>query len=54
MCLYHLLVSWNNIEFSILTEMCSCLLEVERNISIDTLFSDIEYPIIVADTGIIA
>lgn len=54
MCLRHLLVSRNIIESAILTEMCSCLLEVERDIGVYTLFSDIEHPIIVADTGIIA
>ena len=53
-CLRHLLVSRNIIEFTILTEMCSCLLEVEKYIGTDTLFSDIEHPIVVADTGIIA
>lgn len=41
MCLRHLLVSRNIIESAILTEMCSCLLEVERDIGIDTLFSNV-------------
>ena len=39
MCLRHLLVSWDVIESAILTEMCPCLLEMERDFGIDTLFS---------------
>ena len=54
MCLRHLLVSRNIIESAILTEMCSCLLEVERDIGIDTLLSDAKHPFVIADTGILA
>ena len=39
--LCHLLVARDIVDSAILTEMCSCLLEVERDIGIDTLFSNV-------------
>ena len=54
MGLAHLFFSWNIIGTPIHAEVGTCLFEVEGDISFDTLFSDIEYPIVVADTGIIA
>ena len=51
-CLIHLLVSRNVIEFAILKKMRSCLFEVERNIGIDALFTNVEHPIVITHTGV--
>lgn len=41
MCLAHLLVTRNMVNSSILAEMCSGLLEMERDIGVDALLSDV-------------
>lgn len=54
MCLAHLLVTGNLIKSAILAECSSGLLEVERHIGLDALFSDFEHPVIVTNTGIVS
>ena len=54
MCLAHLLVTGNLIKSAILAECSSGLLEVERHIGLDALFSDVEHPVIVTNTGIVS
>lgn len=50
--LCHLLISWYDIQSAVLLKMCASLLEVERDTGLDTLFTDVEYPVIVTDTGL--
>ena len=54
MCLAHLLVTGNLIKSAILAECSSGLLEVERHIGLDALFSDVKHPVIVTNTGIVS
>ena len=51
-CLTHLLVAGDLIETAVFTESGTRLLEVEGDISLDALLTDIQHPFIVADTGI--
>ena len=40
MCLFHLLVSRDIVQTAILTEVRTCLLEVERHVGCDALLTD--------------
>lgn len=51
MCLLHLLVSRDVVHTTILTEMGTSLLEVERHVGSDTLLTDTKYPGIITETG---
>ena len=51
--LAHLQPSFDLIEVTILAEAGSCLLEEEGNISFNALSSDVQYPFIVAFSGLI-
>ena len=52
MCLTHLLITGYMVNSAILAERGSGLLEVEWHIGLDALFTDVEHPLIVTDTGI--
>ena len=52
MCLFHLLVSWDFVQTSILAEVRTRLLEMERHVGSDALLTDAEYPGIITDTGL--
>ena len=52
MCLAHLLVTGNMVKTAFFEERGSGLLEVEWHIGLDALFTDVQHPVIVTDTGI--
>ena len=52
--LRHLLIARNIVDSPILTEVCSRLLEIERNIGFDALLTNAKHPFVIADTGITA
>ncbi len=54
MSLWHLLVSRNAEGSTVLTEQGTCLLEVEGDIGIKALLTNVKYPIVIAYAGIAA
>ena len=52
MRLFHLQVSWDIVQTTILAEVRTRLLEMERHVGSDALLTDAEYPGIITDTGL--